>query len=190
VRSQSPHPSFPSVDLAGLTPTAATLAEAARPLRRGADDPIARRAARRSLRGQIVRLERELVEQRCSKWPRATPDLGVRSRGPALVSPESAPAGRGGAQLLGIGELEALRDDLVATLSAERRALAARTCAEEESRRLREELLLDPVAYAGARVRSADVGEGGCGEVRSEPAGGVLGMLMGWWRVVVSSGCP
>jgi hypothetical protein len=144
----------------------------------------------RSLRGQIARLERELVEQRCSKWPRTTPDLAVRSRDPTLVPPEPDPTGRGGARLLDIGELEALRDDLVATLSAERRALATRTCAEEESRRLREELLLDPGAYAGARVRNADVGEGGCGEVRSEPAGGVLGMLMGWWRVVVSSGCP
>ena len=92
--------------------------------------------------------------------------------------------------MLGIGELEALRDDLLSTLSAERRALAMRTRIEEESRRLREELMLDPAAYAGARVRNADVGEGGCGEIRSAPAGGVLGMLMGWWRVVVSSGCP
>jgi hypothetical protein len=154
------------------------------------DDLLGRRAARRSLLGQIARLERQLVEQRCSKWPRPTPDLTLSSSDPTPVSPEAARTGRGGAQLLGIGELEALRDDLVATLSAERQALAARTCAEEESRRLREELLLDPAAYAGARVRNADVGEGGCGEVRSEPAGGVLGMLMGWWRVVVSSGCP
>jgi hypothetical protein len=92
--------------------------------------------------------------------------------------------------VLSLAELEVLRDDLVATLSADRRALADRTLAEEESRRLREELMLDPAAHPGARVRNADVGEGGCGEVRSEPAGGVLGMLMGWWRVVVSSGCP
>jgi hypothetical protein len=68
--------------------------------------------------------------------------------------------------------------------------LSERLLAEEGSRRLREELLLDPASHAGARVRNADVGEGGCGEVRSEPSGGVLGMLMGWWRVVVSSGCP
>jgi hypothetical protein len=156
----------------------------------GADDPRGRSAAKRALRGQIARLERELVEQRCSKWPRAMPDLAVRSGDPAPVSPEPAPAWRRGAHLLGIGELEAMRDDLVATLSAERQGLAARTYAEEESRRLREELLLDPVAFAGTRVRNADVGEGGCGAVRSEPAGGVLGMLMGWWRVVVSSGCP
>jgi hypothetical protein len=92
--------------------------------------------------------------------------------------------------MLGIDRLEALRDELVETLCAERRALASRTLAEEESRRLREELMLDPAANAGARVRNADAGEGGCGEVRSEPIGGLLGMLMGWWRVVVSSGCP
>jgi hypothetical protein len=180
----------PSVDLVSLRRTNSTLASVAGTLRPGADDPIGRRAASRSLRGQIARLERELVEQRCSKWPRAMPDLAVRSCDLAPVSPRPAPAGHGGAHLLGIGELEALRDDLVATLSAERRALAARTRAEEESRRLQEELLLDPVAYAGVRVRNSDVGEGGCGSVRSEPAGGVLGMLMGWWRVVVSSGCP
>jgi hypothetical protein len=153
-----------------------------------------RLAARRSLLGQIARLERELVEQRCSTWPRthleprAQPDRHDRCGWLATV-PGSAGHGRG-ARVLGIDRLEALRDELVETVSAERRALASRTLAEEESRRLREELMLDPAANAGARVRNADAGEGGCGEVRSEPVGGVLGMLMGWWRVVVSSGCP
>jgi len=152
------------------------------PVRAAGDQP-GRRAARRALRGQIARLERELVEQRCSKWPRPAVDLTV-------APSTSTPAPPGHARMLGVGELEALRDDLLSTLSAERRALAMRTRLEEESRRLREELMLDPAAYAGARVRNADVGEGGCGEVRSAPAGGMLGMLMGWWRVVVSSGCP
>jgi hypothetical protein len=92
--------------------------------------------------------------------------------------------------MLSLGALELVRDDLVKTLSAERSALAERTLAEEESRRLREELLMDPAAHPGARVSNAEVGETGCGAVRSEPAGGLLGMLMGWWRVVVSSGCP
>jgi hypothetical protein len=153
-----------------------------------------RLAARRSLLGQIARLERELVEQRCSSWPRthleprAQPD---RHDGCGRLAAVAGSAAHGrGARVLGIDRLEALRDELVETVSAERRALASRTLAEEESRRLREELMLDPAANAGARVRNADAGEGGCGEVRSEPVGGVLGMLMGWWRVVVSSGCP
>ena len=136
----------------------------------------AQRPARRALRRQIERLERELGEQRCSHWPRARPErvLGPRGSGPTMLS---------------LAELEALRDDLVSALAAERRALAQRTLAEEENRRLREEIMLDPAAHPGARVSNADVGEGGCGAVRSEPAG-LLGMLMGWWRVVVSSGCP
>jgi len=135
------------------------------------------RDVRRTLRGQVERLERELEEQRCSNWPRALP--AVRA-----ASAQGAP------RLLSAGELEELRDDLVASLSAERRAHAERTAAEEESRRLREEILLDPAAHAGARVRNADVGEPGCGAVSAEPRGGLLGLLMGWWRVVVSSGCP
>jgi hypothetical protein len=179
----APGPCAPSVDLVRVRRTNSTLASvASRPLL-GAGDQLDLRAARRALRGQIARLERDLVEQRCSTWPRPGPD-------PAPASLDSAPAAPGHARLLAIGELEELRDHLIATLSAERRAFASRTGAEAKSRRLREELMLDPAAYAGACVRNADVGEGGCGAVRSAPAGGVLGMLMGWWRVVVSSGCP
>jgi hypothetical protein len=137
------------------------------------------RPARRALRRQVANLERELEEQRCSSWPRTAPALRApaRSRG-------------AGPRMLDLGELEAVRDALVAELAAYREAMSERLADEERSRRLREELMLDPAANAGARVRNADVGEGGCGEVRSEPAGGVLGMLMGWWRVVISSGCP
>jgi hypothetical protein len=112
------------------------------------------------------------------------------ARLPAEPGEARLPAAPGGARLLGLGELEALRDGLIETLSAERRALASRTRAEEDWRRVREELMLDPSAHAGLRVRNSDVGEGGCGEMRSRPIAGVLGMLMGWWRVVVSSGCP
>jgi hypothetical protein len=154
------------------------------------------RAARRTLRSQVARLERELVEQRCSTWPRP---MRAGPAGPPAARGAGQPPTRGagppftggaGPRSLTIGELEAMRDELVASLAAERRALAERMAAEEERRCLREELMLDPAANAGARVSNADVGEGGCGEVRSEPAGGLLGMLMGWWRVVISSGCP
>jgi hypothetical protein len=175
--------SSPSVDLVRVRRTNSTVASVASPPLLGAGDKLGLHAAKRALRGQIARLERDLVEQRCSTWPRPAPDL-------APASFDSAPVAPGDARLLAIGELEALRDHLIATLSAERRAFASRTRAEAQSRRLREELMLDPAAYAGACVRNADVGEGGCGAVRSAPAGGVLGLLKGWWRVVVSSGCP
>jgi hypothetical protein len=166
--SPSASSSTPAVDLARAAPTRSTLA--------------GERGARRALLGQIASLERELVEQRCSTWPRA-----MAAAGPARSAPHGA---RGGPRLLSLEALELLRDQLVETLSAERKALADRTLAEEESRRLREELVLDPAAHPGACVTNAEVGESGCGAVRSEPAGGLLGMLMGWWRVVVSSGCP
>ncbi len=137
------------------------------------------RDVRGTLRAQIARLQRDLDEQRCSSWPRPAPEGAV------------APPARGSVpRLLSVGELESLRDRLVGALAAERRTLAERTREEEGRRRLREELMLDPAAHCGARVTNADVGEGGCGAVRSEPVGGLLGMLMGWWRVVVSSGCP
>jgi hypothetical protein len=34
------------------------------------------------------------------------------------------------------------------------------------------------------------VGARGCGDWHVRPRLGLLGMLMNWWRVVVSSGCP
>jgi hypothetical protein len=58
------------------------------------------------------------------------------------------------------------------------------------SRRAREELLLDPAAHPFARVKNEDVGEPGCCDWHVRPRFGLLGMLAGWWRVVVSSGCP
>jgi hypothetical protein len=182
----------PSADPVGVSPTSATLASVANPPFLGAGAQLGERAARRALRGQIARLERDLVEQRCSKWPRPSSDFVASPAGSRSAEPVAATllAERGEATLLGFGELVAVRDRLIETLSAERRALASRTRAEEDWRRVREELMLDPSAYAGVRVRNADVGEGGCGEIRSRPIGGLLGMLMGWWRVVVSSGCP
>ena len=168
-----------SVDFAGATWTSSTLA--------------VERGARRAMLHQIASLERELVEQRCSSWPRAI----AQSRSawpPAAVDGGSAPMRRrptrAAPRLLSLEELELVRDELVEDLSTERKAHAERTFLEEERRRLREELILDPAAHAGAAVTNADVGESGCGAVRSEPAAGLLGMLMGWWRVVVSSGCP
>jgi hypothetical protein len=40
------------------------------------------------------------------------------------------------------------------------------------------------------RVTQAQVGEPGCGFWEVRPRLGLIGMLMGWWCVKVSSGCP
>jgi hypothetical protein len=51
-------------------------------------------------------------------------------------------------------------------------------------------MLADPAAYKWARISRDDIGVSGCGHWHSRPRLGPLGMLMGWWRVKVSSGCP
>jgi hypothetical protein len=127
-------------------------------------------AARRTLRDQIARLDEELS---------------------ALGAPMPAPAARGrGAGLLGLAELERIRDSLAARAADVRTELDERGRVQEELRRSREELLLDPAAHPFARVRNEDVGEPGCCDWHVRPRFGLLGMLAGWWRVVVSSGCP
>ena len=133
-------------------------------------------AACRNLRDQVARLERELTELACSTWPRTD------------LVPASAAGGT--ARLLSLGELESLRDTLVHSLARSRRELGERLAAEEHNRRLMEELLADPAAHPWVRVSHADIGEPGCRDWHVRPRFGLLGMLAGWWRVVVSSGCP
>lgn len=134
------------------------------------------RAARGTLRDQIARLENELAQLFCSIWPRKGFSVGV--------------AGRGGPRLLSLAELEELRDELAAVVQHARRALSDRTYSEEQYRRLIEEMLLDPAAHKWVRVRNEDIGEPGCKNWHVRPRWSFIGMLMGWWRVVISSGCP
>jgi hypothetical protein len=134
------------------------------------------RAARRTLLDQVARLEEELSQLFCSVWPRHGFEFGV--------------AGRGGPRLLSFGELEELRDELAARVQHTRRALSDRTYSEEQSRRLIEEMLLDPESHKWIRVSNEDIGEAGCKHWHVRPRWSFIGMLMGWWRVVISSGCP
>lgn len=133
-------------------------------------------AARRQLRDQVARLESELSALFCSAFPRTGFDWSTRSRG--------------GPRLLSLSELERLRDELAAKLQHNRRVLGDRTYAEELNRRRLEEMLLAPEEHKWVRIRNEDIGERGCNEYRVEPRFGLLGMLMNWWRVKVSSGCP
>ncbi|MGH2802101.1 MAG: hypothetical protein ACRDL4_03530 [Thermoleophilaceae bacterium] len=134
------------------------------------------RAARRTLLDQVARLEEELSQLFCTTWPRQGFQFSV--------------AGRGGPRLLSLAELEELRDELAGRVQHTRRALSERTYGEEQSRRLIEEMLLDPTGHRWIRVSNGDIGESGCKHWHVRPRWSFIGMLMGWWRVVISSGCP
>ncbi|MFL5819382.1 MAG: hypothetical protein ACJ76S_01680 [Solirubrobacteraceae bacterium] len=145
-------------------------------LRPGVEVGVDEGAARRSLRHQIARLERELAAAVASAFPE-----------PPVKVPARPPAGPG---MLTIGELEEARDDLAVRLGAVRGTLAGRSALHERNRGRLERMMLEPARYKFARVTREDVGETGCGGWEVRPRLGPLGMMAGWWRVKVSSGCP
>jgi hypothetical protein len=135
------------------------------------------RLARAELRRQIGRLERELAGLFAEAFQRVEIDTAV----PALAAEP---------RIAGLGELERVRDALAARISEARRALASRAEFETRNREALERMLADPATHKWERISRADLGEPGCGHWHSRPRLGLLGMLMGWWRVKVSSGCP
>jgi hypothetical protein len=134
------------------------------------------RAARRTLLDQIARLESELAALFSSTYPRKDFEWKVPSRG--------------GPRVLTLGELEALRDGLSDRLAHNRRRLSDRTYVEECNRRLIEDMMLEPEKHKWRRIGAEDIGEQGCKYWHVRPRLGLIGMLMGWWRVKISSGCP
>ena len=135
------------------------------------------RLARGELRRQIARLERELAELFSSSFPTADGiDWGVETGG--------------GPRILGVAELERIRDRLATRIGEVRVELDARSRVESENRLLLERMVAEPEEFHWVRVSNEDIGEPGCRHFHSRPRYGVLGMLMGWWRVKVSSGCP
>jgi hypothetical protein len=136
------------------------------------------RPARQTLLDQIAKLESELGSLLCSTWPRKGFDFGPGQRR------------RGGPRLLTLAELEQLRDELAERVRSTRRALSERTYLEEQNRCRIEEMLLEPEKHKWVRVANEDIGEPGCHHWHVRPRYGLLGMLMNWWRVRISSGCP
>ena len=134
------------------------------------------RAARRALRRQIARLERGLGNAFISAFPHTAVDVHV----PAA----------GGPRMLGLGDLERMRDELAHRLSRARATLEERGAQEEHNRVLLERMLLEPGRYKFVRVTNADLGERGCATWQVRPRLGIIGMMMGWWQVKLSSGCP
>ena len=128
------------------------------------------RAARRDLRDQIARLERELGRTLAAAFPRREP---ARSR-------RSASA-QAGPRLLTLGQLECIRDELADRIEALR---------SNRSAQLLEQMRLAPERHRWETVTSADLGEPGCRVWQVRPRLGLVGMMMGWWRVKISSGCP
>jgi hypothetical protein len=134
------------------------------------------RAARADLRCQIAAMEAELGSLFAAAFPRAKLEFGV--------------PGLGGPRLLSVDELERTRDALVARVADVKGRLTDQAYVEECNRALIEEMAADPAAHKWVQVSNEDIGEPGCRHWHSRPRWGPLGMLLGWWRVKISSGCP
>jgi len=134
------------------------------------------RAARRTLRAQIARLERDLGAAVIAAYPR--------------LPAGTARAAYAGPRLLGLEQLERVRDDLADRIAEVRAQAAAQAERQTEARLLIERMLLDPGAYHWVRVANDDIGEPGCKHWHVRPRLGLIGMLAGWWHVKISSGCP
>jgi hypothetical protein len=143
----------------------------------GLDLAIDECRARAQLRRQIAKLEAELA------------GLFGEAFGHTEV-PHRVEAPAGPPRVLGLGELEALRDALADRVAEARQALVERRRAEDDNRALVGRMLAAPQDYKWVRVSREDLGLHGCGHWHSRPRLGPLGMLMGWWRVKISSGCP
>jgi hypothetical protein len=137
---------------------------------------LADRRARSELRRQIALLERRLGELFAAAFPRKGIEWRVGTGG--------------GPRVLGVGDLELVRDALAARLRTAEAEVARRGRIEERNRQLLEQMLIAPERHRGVLITAADIGEPSCRTWRSTPRLGPIGMLMGWWRVKISSGCP
>ena len=103
---------------------------------------------------------------------------------------ERGPDVSGDPRLLDLGELERVRDELAERLRAARVTIAERADLQAAYRVQLERMLLDPARHRFERIALSDLGEPGCGVWQVRPRMGLIGMLMGWWQVKLSSGCP
>jgi hypothetical protein len=135
------------------------------------------RAARRTLRAQIAKLEHDLAEAFVTAYP-----MGGLQDEPA--SSCAAP------RLLDLGELERVRDELAVRVRIARATITEQADRQAATRVQLERMLLEPGRYRFVRIANRDIGEPGCGAWYVRPRLGLIGMLMGWWQVKLSSGCP
>ncbi|HET8813393.1 MAG TPA: hypothetical protein VFM51_00370 [Solirubrobacterales bacterium] len=143
----------------------------------GLETAVDERDARLQLRRQIARLEGELG------------NLFGNAFGHTEI-PHRVEAQAASPRVLDLGELEAIRDSLADRIADARIALAERERVERGNRELVRKMLAAPRDFKWVRVSREEMGLPGCGHWHSRPRLGPIGMLMGWWRVKVSSGCP
>jgi hypothetical protein len=135
------------------------------------------RLARAELRRQVGRLERELA----ALFSEAFGRVELSHRVEAMAAEP---------RVLDLGELERLRDDLAERVADARVTLRDRAQVESENRDLLRRMMASPADFKWVIVTRDDLGLPSCGAWHSRPRLGLIGMLMGWWRVKVSSGCP
>ncbi|MGH9067898.1 MAG: hypothetical protein ACRD0J_10480 [Acidimicrobiales bacterium] len=155
--------------------------------------------ARRELRRQIARLERELGEAFVTAFeiglgrPAAG---GVHLHG---LEPPAAgghphrlgpPASGGHPHLPDLGELELVCDELARRVREAQLRIRRGRERQAHKRELLARMLLAPAEHKFARISCRELGEPGCGVWQVRPRLGLIGMLMGWWQVKLSSGCP
>lgn len=138
---------------------------------------IDERLARAELRRQVGHLERQLAALLAEGFGRVEIDYRV-----AAVAAEP--------RVLDLGQLERLRDELATRIADARLTLREQEQVERGNRELLDRMLAAPADYKWVRVSRDDLGLPGCGHWHSRPRLGWVGMLMGWWQVKVSSGCP
>src|SRR5450432_536440 len=135
-------------------------------------------AARRTLREQIALLESELAEAFVTAFE-------MRIGAPAQPRPAV-----GVPRLLDLGELEQARDALVGQLHDARAQIVTGADGQARKRELLARIQLEPGRHRFTRISCAELGQPGCGVWQVRPRLGLIGMLMGWWQVKLSSGCP
>jgi hypothetical protein len=141
--------------------------------------PAAQAAARRTLRGQIAALEAELAEAFVTAFEMRLDEVPAGGSNVAGVP-----------RLLDLGELERTRDELAGRLRDVRAALVAGAERQADRRELLAAMQLEPGRHRFTRIPCRELGEPGCGVWQVRPRLGLVGMLMGWWQVTLSSGCP
>jgi len=137
-------------------------------------------AARRSLRTQVSRLERELSEIVAAGFPHIPVGAARLPREEAF----------GGPRLLSLDQLERQRDRLAARVQDLRGMARGRALHELRAQEQLERMKLEPGRYKFVRLPVRDLGQGGCGVWEVRPRLGLIGMLAGWWELTLSSGCP